>query len=81
MTAGVLDDEALGSVPPQRAGLVGVSAVARPLPAVMLDPGLAGEELVARLQATPAGEYPVADGSRVVGVLSWRVVAAAVQRR
>jgi Zn-dependent protease len=79
--AGVLDDAAFGSVPPQRADLVGVGAVARTLPQVQLRPDLSGEELVARLRADPSGEYVVVDGGRVVGVLSWSAVAAAVAAR
>ncbi len=79
--AGLVDEAAFSSVPAERADLVPVSAVARTLPQVLVDPELAGEDLVARLQAAPAGEYPVVDGDRVVGVLSWATVAAAVAGR
>jgi Zn-dependent protease len=79
--AGVVDEAAFASVPPERAGLVPVSAVARTLPQVLLSPDLSGEDLVARLQQVPAGEYPVVDGDRVVGVLTWATVAAAVGGR
>lgn len=77
----VLDGPALRSVPPERAPFTGVGAVARPLPSEVLAPHLAGDDLVARIQALGAPEYAVVDGGRVVGVLHWQAVAQAVAGR
>ncbi len=79
--AAVLDAAALAAVPSERAGLVPASAAARGLPPVQLDADLAGDELLSRLDATPAPEYPVVHGGRVVGVLSRQAVVAAVTGR
>ena len=78
--AGVVDETALAAVPPERSGLVTVGSVARGLPAVTLPAGMAGEELVGALQASPAAQYAVMDGGRVVGVLDTGAVAEALAR-
>ncbi|WP_088319023.1 site-2 protease family protein [Kineosporia sp. R_H_3] len=75
---GIVDETAAAAVPPERAGLVQVASVGRGLPPLVLSPHLSGEDLLARLRETPAAEYAVVDGGRVVGVLDWRTVAAVV---
>jgi hypothetical protein len=75
---GIVDETAAAAVPPERAGLVQVASVGRGLPPLVLSPQLTGEDLLSRLRETPAAEYAVVDGGRVVGVLDWRTVAAVV---
>jgi Zn-dependent protease/CBS domain-containing protein len=65
VTAGLL-----AQIPPARRPWLPASAAGRPLTIGMVLPAsLVGEALVAALQRTPAAEYLVVDGPRVVGVL------------
>lgn len=77
----VVDEAALRAVPPDRTAWTPVAAVARALPPTVLAADVAGDQLVAALQAAGAAEYAVVDGGRVVGVLSRQAVAAAVAGR
>lgn len=81
--AGLLDSAAAASVPPERAGSVPVSAVARAIaPDAAVPHALVGEDLIAYLQRTPHPEYVVLDpGGGVVGVLAWGDVARSVAAR
>jgi Zn-dependent protease len=80
--ASVVDERAAAEVPTRRADQVGAAAVAEPLPdGAVLESGLAGDELITRLQGRPAARYAVLDGAeRVVGVLDWEDVARFVGR-
>jgi hypothetical protein len=63
-------------VPPERAGDVSASAVSQALTTgAVVDAGLEGEDLLARMQANPAPRYVVVDGGGVVGILEWQDVA------
>jgi Zn-dependent protease len=80
--AAVVDERAAAEVPAARAGQVTAAVVAQALPdGALLETGLAGDELITRLQAGPAARYAVLDGAeRVVGVLDWDDVARFVGR-
>jgi Zn-dependent protease len=79
----LLDRSAVATVTPQRAPQVPVTAVSRALgDGAVLPEDLAGEVLVDRMQRAPHDEYAVVDAAgSVVGVLSWRAVAARVAGR
>ncbi len=67
----VVSEAAVQAVPPHRRAWVSVDDLARPLdPGLLLDPRLAGEQLLAAVRATPATEY-------VVRTAPPRVLAAA----
>jgi len=75
---GVATEAAVAATPVERRAWVPVQSVARTLePGLLVPAGLSGEELVRAVQDTPATEYLVVDGARVVGVLS---TADVVQR-
>lgn len=62
----IVDERAIGLVPPERRAWTPVSQVARPLePGLMIPTGLAAKDLLERMQKTPAREYLVVgpDGS------------------
>lgn len=66
----VVVDALVSQVPESRRPWVPVSAAARRLlPGMVLDHQLSGEALLEALRATPASEYLVVDGPRVIGVL------------
>jgi len=74
--AGIVDEAAVATVPPDRAGDVSASAVSQALTTgAVVDAGLEGEDLLARMQANPAPRYVVVDGGGVVGILEWKDVA------
>jgi Zn-dependent protease len=74
--AGIVDEAAVATVPPDRAGDVSASAVSQALTTgAVVDAGLEGEDLLARMQANPAPRYVVVDGGGVVGILEWQDVA------
>jgi Zn-dependent protease len=74
--AGVISTAAVQAVPPHRYPWVTVGSVTRPVvPALTLQVGLQGEQVMTAIQATPADEYVVVDPSGgVVGVLAARDV-------
>ena len=70
----IVDEARIGAVPPDRRPWTPVTSVARPLEnGLTLPEHLGGEELLARMRATPASEYLVlrADGS-AVGIITTR---------
>lgn len=68
---GVVTEAAVAATPVERRPWVPVQSVARTLePGLFVQAGSSGEELVDAVRATPASEYVVLDGGRVVGVLS-----------
>lgn len=80
---GIVDEARVGAVPPQQRPWTGIATVARPLGAGLVLPvGLVGEDLVARLRATPSREYFVVhpDGTPA-GILATADVAAALEPR
>ena len=81
--AGVVDEAAVATVPPERAGEVPASAVSQTLAqGAVVGAELQGEELIERMQANPAPRYVVVgDGGGVVGILDWQDVARFVAQR
>jgi Zn-dependent protease len=74
--AGIVDQAAVATVPPERAADVAASAVSQTLTnGAVVDAELEGEALLARMQANPAPRYVVVDGGGVVGILEWQDVA------
>jgi Zn-dependent protease len=79
--AGIVDEAAVATVPPERAGEVPASAVSQALTGgAVVEAGLEGENLLAAMQATPAPRYVVVDEGGVVGILEWQDVARFVTR-
>jgi Zn-dependent protease len=79
--AGIVDEAAVATVPPERAAEVPASAVSQALTGgAVVEAGLEGEDLLARMQANPAPRYVVVDGGGVVGILEWQDVARFVSR-
>ena len=70
----IVDEARIGAVPIDRRPWTPVSAVARPLEhGLTLPAQLAGEDLLARMRATPASEYLVLDpAGQPVGVIATR---------
>jgi Zn-dependent protease len=70
----IVDEARIGSVPVERRPWTPVGTVARPLEAgLTLPDDLAGEDLLARMRATPASEYLVLDPEgHPVGVVATR---------
>ena len=68
---GVVSEAAVQAVPEHRRPWVPVSSVSRGVePSLVLDPALGGEPLLAALQAAPASEYVVDDGTGPVRVMT-----------
>lgn len=76
----VVSEAAISAIPPERQPWVPVSQVARSLESgIVLQIGVAGEELLAAMRAAPASEYLVVDDSGAVyGVLATSDVDAAL---
>ncbi len=77
----IVDEARLGAVPVERRPWTQLTAVARPLEAgLVLPAGLAGDELLTAVRATPANEYLVvnADGSPA-GILSTADLSRALE--
>jgi hypothetical protein len=77
----IVDEELIGAVPPERRAWTQLSEVARPLePGLILRAGLAGEDLLSAVRATPAHEYLVVheDGTPA-GILAVADLAAKLQ--
>lgn len=77
----IVDEALIGAVPPERRPWTQLAEVARPLePGLILRIGLAGEELLSAVRATPAHEYLVVheDGSPA-GILATADLAASLQ--
>ncbi|MFN2625463.1 MAG: site-2 protease family protein [Mycobacteriales bacterium] len=80
--SGLVSAAAVRAVPEHRRPWLSVSALSRPLePGLVLPADLAGEELLAALRATPAGEYLVTDDAGVVGVLEMSEVVRRMDPR
>lgn len=81
--AAVVSEAAVAATPQERRPWVTVGALSRRVePGLVLDAGLAGEELLAALRATPAAEYVVRDGATgALGVLLAADVATALSAR
>ncbi|GAA1870621.1 site-2 protease family protein [Myceligenerans crystallogenes] len=78
----LLDDDALGSVPPEARGTTRVDAVAVPfVPSSAVGPEVAGHDLLRHLAASSGGArlVPVVTDGRVTGVLDLATVARAVR--
>jgi Zn-dependent protease/CBS domain-containing protein len=78
--AAIVDEVRVNAIPPERRPWVQLSTVARPLEAgLVLNRGLAGEELLAAIRATPASEYLVVDDNGApAGILATVDLAAAL---
>jgi Zn-dependent protease len=77
----IVDEALIASVPPDRRAWTPLAEVSRPLtPGLILRVGLAGEELLSAVRATPAHEYLVVheDGSPA-GILAVADLSAALQ--
>jgi Zn-dependent protease len=77
----IVDEELIGAVPPERRAWTQLSDVARPLePGLILRRGLAGEDLLSAVRATPAHEYLVVheDGTPA-GILAISDLVASLQ--
>lgn len=77
----IVDEALIGAVPPERRPWTQLSEVARPLePGLILQLGLAGQDLLSAVRATPAHEYLVVheDGSPA-GILAMADLAATLQ--
>lgn len=74
--AGVISTAAVQAVPAHRYPWVTVGSVTRPVvPAITLQVGLEGDQVMSALQSTPADEYVVVDpAGAIVGVLASRDV-------
>jgi Zn-dependent protease len=80
--AGVVDEAAVATVPPERAGEVPASAVSHALTqGAVVAADLQGEALIERMQANPAPRYVVVADGGVVGILEWQDVARFVSDR
>jgi Zn-dependent protease len=80
--AGVVDEAAVATVPPERAGEVPASAVSQSLAqGAVVGADLQGDELIERMQANPAPRYVVVADGGVVGILEWQDVARFVSDR
>jgi len=78
----IVDESLIGAVPPERRAWTQLADVARQLePGLILRVGLAGEDLLAAVRATPAHEYLVVheDGSPA-GILAIADLAASLQQ-
>lgn len=77
----IVDEELIGAVPPERRAWTQLSEVARPLePGLILPTGLAGEDLLSAVRATPAHEYLVVnDDGSPAGILAVADLAAKLQ--
>lgn len=78
--SGLVNAAAVAATPPERRPWVSAAEVARSLdPAAVLTAHLTGEEVVAAIQARPAGEYlVVGDSGEVLGVVLTSDVEAAL---
>jgi Zn-dependent protease len=77
----VVNEEAVRATPESRRPWVTVGSLSRHLgPGMVLDPSLAGEQLLQALRATPAGEYLVRGSDGHLGVLATSDVAALLAR-
>jgi len=77
----IVDEELIGAVPPERRAWTQLSEVARPLePGLILRNGLAGEDLLSAVRATPAHEYLVVhDDGTPAGILATADLAVRLQ--
>jgi Zn-dependent protease len=77
----IVDEQLIAAVPPERRAWTQLSEVARPLePGLILHTGLAGEDLLSAVRATPAHEYLVVhDDGTPAGILATADLAAKLQ--
>ena len=77
----IVDEQLISLVPPERQAWTPVTEVARPLePGLVLNVGLAGEDLLAAVRSTPAHEYLVVDDRGApAGILSVVDLAASLR--
>ncbi|MEP7180392.1 MAG: site-2 protease family protein [Pseudonocardiales bacterium] len=77
----IVDEQLIGAIPPERRAWTQLSEVSRPLePGLILHTGLAGEDLLSAVRATPAHEYLVVhDDGSPAGILAVADLAAKLQ--